>query len=126
MLERILANSRARRRKPGRRRSSIPSQIARRDLAVVAELRAAGATWETAAAPVGRHQNVVARWTKYYADEWRRAFAAAQKRIEQSLNEDARRELRSRFSAAESRWMIGERSGEVQNEVANAAGQRQP
>jgi hypothetical protein len=97
MLEKILANSQARRRGPGRRRVSIPSPIARRDMAVVAELRAAGATWETAGAPVGRHQNVAARWTTYYADEWRRVFAAAQERIERSLNDEARRELRSRL-----------------------------
>ena len=58
----------------------IPSARTRRDMETAAELRAAGATWDTIAAQLERQPNVVIRWTSVYREDWERMYAAAEER----------------------------------------------
>jgi len=73
---------------------NIPSVRARRDMEIVAELRAQGATWETAALVVGRQPGLVRRWTRVYRNEWELLLKEAQARRSQQVGDKARGVLR--------------------------------
>ncbi|HLW67338.1 MAG TPA: hypothetical protein VKS79_18630 [Gemmataceae bacterium] len=64
----------------------IPSIRTRRDMEMVADLRAAGATWETAALKVQRRAGLLRRWAKVYAEEWVRLFREAEERLGREAN----------------------------------------
>ena len=59
----------------------IPSAKAHHDMELAAELRAAGATWETVGEKLKRHPNVVVRWTSQYRPEWERLSREAETRV---------------------------------------------
>jgi hypothetical protein len=55
-----------------------------------AELRAAGATWETVALKLHRQIGVLHRWTKYYREEWERLFREAEERLSRQAGNESR------------------------------------
>jgi hypothetical protein len=59
-----------------------------------AELRAAGATWETIALKLHRQIGVLHRWTKYYREEWERLFREAEERLSRQAGNESRTVLR--------------------------------
>jgi len=46
-----------------------------------ADLRAADATWETAAEQTGRQPNLLIRWARVYRDEWEQLLRKAEQRL---------------------------------------------
>src|SRR5215468_8896900 len=72
----------------------IPSQRTRHDMELAAELRAAGATWETIGEKVERHPNVVIRWTSVYRDEWDKLLREAERRVKQLGTDETRSTMR--------------------------------
>jgi hypothetical protein len=72
----------------------IPSSRTRQALEEAAELRAAGATWETIAGQLQRQKNVVSRWQNYYAEEWEQLLRDAEERTSRHANNEARNSLR--------------------------------
>src|SRR2546423_975978 len=72
----------------------ILSSRTRRDLEAVAELRAAGATWETAAEHVGRQPNLLMRWARVYRDEWEQLLREAEERLSRQASNESRSVLR--------------------------------
>ena len=72
----------------------IPSIRTRQAMEMAAELRAAGATWETIASELKRQPNLVARWSKMYAQEWERMLSAAEERLSRHVNNESRGFLR--------------------------------
>src|SRR5262249_10589237 len=72
----------------------IPSAKTRRDMEIAAELRAAGATWETAAEKLGRRRFVVQRWAKDYPDEWERLLGDAEQRVSREGTNESRSAMR--------------------------------
>src|SRR4051794_29755622 len=71
----------------------IPAALARL-VAVAAELKAGGVSWDQVASRVGRHPATCRRWTSRYADEWRRLFRAAQIRLLAEAGSEGMLELR--------------------------------
>jgi hypothetical protein len=49
-------------------------------LAIAAEMRAAGASWEKIGQEVGRHQDTCRHWPERYPATWHRLFLAAEER----------------------------------------------
>jgi hypothetical protein len=49
--------------------------------AEAAELRAAGATWQTVAKAVNRHERIVRGWQRKYAQRWADALLEAERRM---------------------------------------------
>ncbi len=47
---------------------------------IAAELRVHGATWDTVAQVLGRHNRVLTRWVRFYAADWKRLFNEADQR----------------------------------------------
>ena len=82
---------------------SIPSARTLRDLETVAELRATGASWETAAAEVRRHPNVLMRWARVYRDEWDRLLREAEDRWSRQASNESRSVLRILLRAKSSK-----------------------
>jgi hypothetical protein len=72
----------------------IPSARTRRDMDAAAELRAAGATWETIGESLGRHAFVMTRWARVYRDDWQRLLNDAQDRALRQRDAEARAKLR--------------------------------
>jgi hypothetical protein len=72
----------------------IPSNRTRRDMQAVAELRTAGATWDTIGEVLGRHPYVLRRWTHVYRDEWDGFIHDAEERVCQKRSEYARAAVR--------------------------------
>lgn len=72
----------------------IPSARTLRDMELAAELRAAGATWETIGAKLSRQPNVVQRWACVYRDEWERMLAEAEERLSRLADGESRTALR--------------------------------
>jgi len=79
----------------------IPTTRTRRDMEIVAELRAAGATWETAALKVQRRAGLLRRWTKVYPEEWERLFREAEERLGREANNESRTVLREMLRSKE-------------------------
>jgi transposase len=50
-------------------------------IALAAEQRALGKSWETVAAAVGRSARTVRRWTRAYPEAWRRAYRDAEAQL---------------------------------------------
>ena len=73
----------------------IPSIRTRRCMESAADLRAAGATWETAADQVGRQPNLLMRWARVYREEWERLLRDAEERLvrQASLRSAAQRQI---------------------------------
>lgn len=77
----------------------IQSPETRRDLEIAAELRAAGASWDTAAAVLHRQPHLLSRWSRVYFEEWQRLLALAKERQAQTDPEShlaLRKQLQSR------------------------------
>jgi hypothetical protein len=68
---------------------------------IVAELRAAGATWETAALKVQRRAGLLRRWSKVYPEEWERLFREAEERQGREANNESRTVLRELLRSKE-------------------------
>src|SRR5262245_20027098 len=73
----------------------IPSEKTRRDMEAAAELRAAGATWETIGEVLGRKPFVLTRWARVYRDEWRAYLRRAEERAQRDGNSVERTKLRA-------------------------------
>lgn len=74
---------------------NIPSARTRRDMETAAELRAAGATWETAAVQLGRQPNLLMRWARIYRDEWERLNQEAEEHLSRQAGNESRHVLRT-------------------------------
>jgi hypothetical protein len=72
----------------------IASLRTRRDMETAAELRAAGATWETAAVQLRRQPNLLIRWARVYREEWERLYREAEERWSRQANNESRNVLR--------------------------------
>ena len=72
----------------------IASFVTRRDMEIAAELRAAGATWETIAKKLGRQRVVVTRWTTWYSDDWNRLIEDAEERWARNGSAESRAIIR--------------------------------
>jgi hypothetical protein len=77
---------------------SAPAKL-RPLLALAAELRAGGTPWEAVAARVKRRPDTCRRWPDEYPDDWRQAYAEAERRMLADAGSEAvlvmRRLLRS-------------------------------
>ncbi len=72
----------------------IPSTRTLHDMELAAELRAAGATWETIGEKLKRHPNLVIRWTSLYREDWQRLSREAEARIAQQGTNESRAAMR--------------------------------
>jgi len=88
----------------------IPSQRTRRDMETAAELRAAGATWESIGVELRRQPTLIIRWARVYRDDWERMLQEAEERWAHLVTNESRSVLRNllrsdservRMSAAE-------------------------
>lgn len=64
------------------------------EMDLAAELRAAGATWETIAGQLDRHPNHVSRWPRVYSKEWDGMLILAGQRLSRRGDEPWRATLR--------------------------------
>ena len=80
-----------------------------------ADLRAAGATWETAARQVGRDPTLLIRWARHYREEWQGLYREAEERWARRASDEGRAMLRTLFRAA---------SAKVRRAVADKLAQR--
>ena len=74
-----------------------------RRLAAAAELRAAGATWETVAAHLGRGAGKCRRWPIRYRDYWAAAYRAAERRRNAVARQEAVNALRGLLRSEDGR-----------------------
>jgi len=81
----------------------IPSSRTLRDMETAAELRAAGATWETAAEQIQRQPNSLTRWARVYHEEWERLLRQAEERLSRHASNESRSVLRKLLRAKSSR-----------------------
>ena len=81
----------------------IPSSRTLRDMETAADLRAAGATWETAAEQTGRQPNLLIRWARVYRDEWEQLLREAEERLSRHASNESRSVLRKLLRAKSSR-----------------------
>ena len=72
----------------------IPSDRTLHDMETAAELRAAGATWETAAEQLGRQPTLLIRWTRHYHEDWERLLREAEERLSRQASNESRSVLR--------------------------------
>ena len=72
----------------------IPSHRTLRDMETASELRAAGATWETAAEQLGRQPTLLIRWTRHYHEDWERLLRDAEERLSRQASNESRSVLR--------------------------------
>jgi hypothetical protein len=79
----------------------IPSMETRQDMRAAAELRAAGATWETIAVAIRRQPNLLARWAKIYCEGWLELLAGAEERQTRLMDAESRATLRNRLRGKE-------------------------
>jgi hypothetical protein len=79
----------------------IQSPRTRQDLQIAAELRAAGASWDTIAAQLHRQPTLLARWARFYVDEWQRMLAEAEQRQARQENAESRSAIRSLLRSKE-------------------------
>ncbi len=93
----------------------IPSNRTRQDMETAAELRAAGATWETIAAQLHRQRYVVARWVKHYAEEWERLLREAEERTSRHADNESRNVAR---------LLLRDNSPKVRLDAANSLARR--
>jgi len=68
-----------------------------------AELRAAGATWETAAEQLGRQPTLLIRWTRHYHEDWERFLREAEARLSRHASNESRSVMRKLLRAKSSR-----------------------
>ncbi len=68
-----------------------------------ADLRAAGATWETAAAQIGRQPTLLIRWTRFYQEDWERLYRQAEERLSRHASNESRSVLRKLLRAKSSK-----------------------
>lgn len=61
---------------------------------MAAELRAAGATWETIAEQLDRHPNHVSRWSRVYREEWEAMLQQAEERQSRCGDDQSRSTLK--------------------------------
>jgi hypothetical protein len=73
----------------------IPTSRVLRDMEIAAELRAAGATWQTAALQIGRQLGVLHRWANHYRDEWQRFLKDADERLTREATNEWRGGMRA-------------------------------
>ncbi len=81
----------------------IPSTRTRRDMETAADLRAAGATWETAAEQTGRQPNLLIRWARVYHDQWEQLLREAEERLSRHASNESRSVMRKLLRAKSSR-----------------------
>jgi hypothetical protein len=72
-----------------------PPPKTRRAMELAAELRAAGATWETVAEKLQRRAFVIQRWGKLYAETWEQMLRDAEERLSRQGNNESRSTLRT-------------------------------
>ena len=104
----------------------IPSTRTRRDMELVAKLRAVGATWETAALKVGRRSGLLRRWTKVYACEWERLFREAEERLLREANNESRKVLRELLRSKEPKARLAAVERLTRLRLAEKARQKPP
>jgi HEAT repeat protein len=93
----------------------IPSIRTRQDMETAAELRAAGATWETIAAQLQRKLSLVARWAKLYAEEWECLLREAEERLSRHADNESR---------SVTRQLLRDNDPKVRLDAADALAQR--
>src|SRR5438128_978518 len=84
----------------------IPSIRTRRDMETAAELRAAGATWETAAGQLGRDPTLLMRWARVYREDWERLLREAEQRLLRQGSNESRSVLRILLRAKSSKLRL--------------------
>src|SRR5262245_57593068 len=104
----------------------ITSEKTRRDMEAAAELRAAGATWETIGEVLGRKPFVLTRWARVYRDGWRGFLRYAEDRLLQQCDSDARTKLRALLRHESSRVRLKTADQYMRRRVAENAAQRPP
>ena len=85
----------------------IPSRRTRQDMEIAAELRAAGATWDTIAAKLKRQTSLVCRWQKLYAEEWDRLMRDAEARLARHASNESRTVMRQLLNSDSPRVRLG-------------------
>ena len=101
------------------------SRETQRDLELAAELRAAGASWDTAAALLHRQPHVLSRWSRVYLEDWERLLAQAEKRQAKD-GADARTALRKQLQSRDAKIRIAAASQFVQQRRTELAAEPLP
>ncbi len=104
----------------------IASEKTRRDMEAAAELRAAGATWETIGEVLGRKPFVLTRWARVYRDDWQQYLRDAEERALGPLSSEARAKLRALLRHESSRVRLKAADQYVRRRLAENAAQRPP
>ena len=81
----------------------IPSIQTRRDMEMAAELRAAGATWETIGEQLVRQPTLLIRWTRVYREDWERYRHSAERRLARQTSDESRSVLRGLLRSTSAR-----------------------
>jgi hypothetical protein len=104
----------------------IPSEKTRRDMEAAAELRAAGATWETIGEVLGRKPFVLTRWARVYRDDWRGFLRYAEDRVLGQVSSEARTKLWALLRHESSRVRMKAAEQYMRQRLAENAAQRPP
>ena len=104
----------------------IPSMRTRRDMETAAELRAAGASWETAAAELGRQPNLLMRWAKVYREDWERLLLEAEERADREVSNEARTALRILLRSKNSKVRLAAAGNVARHWLAKRSGANAP
>ena len=99
----------------------IQAPKTRRDLEIAAGLRAAGASWDTAAAVLHRQPHLLSRWSRVYFEDWQRLLAQAQER-QARTNAKSRSALRKRLQSRDANTRMDaatELMQQILDEMAN-------
>jgi hypothetical protein len=73
---------------------------------LAAELRAAGATWETAALQLRRQVGLLVRWSRNYREEWERLFKDAEERLSRQSGNESKAVLRQLLRSKSSKLRL--------------------
>jgi HEAT repeat protein len=104
----------------------IPSGRTRRDMDSAAELRAAGATWETIGEVLGRREFVLTRWARVYGDDWQRLLREAEERAVRQRSSESRAKLRAMLRHESSRVRLAAADNLVRQRLAEKATETPP
>jgi hypothetical protein len=100
----------------------IQSPQTRRDLEIAAELRAAGASWDTAAAVLHRQPHLLSRWSRVYFEEWQRLLAQAEER-QAHTDAESRSALRKRLQSRDANTRVEAATNLMQQRLDEMAAQ---
>ncbi len=91
-----------------------------------AELRAAGATWETAADQIQRDATVLIRWARVYRDDWERLLREAEERLSRQASNESRSVLRTMLRHKSSRVRLSAADQLTRHRLDEKAKQQPP